>query len=405
MTGLARHQGLGPIGDSVRAGFATIAKRLSLRLPELADQILEELVNAEPSYRTAVPRQELRDAIEESFGLILERLEGVRNPRFNRSAEALGERRARQGVPFDAAVRRLHRDFELLWGAMRAEARSLGIDDATMLEGVEILWEIIDSLTVQYARGYRRGDIELNRRNEQRRNHLFDLLLEGRGDEPALATEAAATLELPQRGPFVVVAAVDEPGDDARGSPALRVPAALLRRHRLRWAWRDRTDHSVGLVALGPGGVEPLVEALASQWRGRAGVSPAFMELADMTTACEYSQLALLSLPVGRNEVALLDDRLPQALIASNAGLAQRLRDNALGPILALPERERGRLLETVEVFLDTGGSVSATSERMFCHRNTVLQRLGRVRELTGLTARQPRDAALLYLALQARRA
>ena len=56
-------------------------------------------------------------------------------------------------------------------------------------------------------------------------------------------------------------------------------------------------------------------------------------------------------------------------------------------------------MLGTLEEYLQTG-SVSETSRRQYCHRNTVLNRLARVRELTGCDPTVPRDAALLCAGL-----
>ena len=386
----------------MKAGFALIAERLLDRLPELAERVCADLLESEPDYRAAVPREELRATVEESIGLILERLTGVENREFHGSAESVGEARAQQGVPLEALVRASHRDFRLLWSAMLDEAERSGVEDDTMLEGVALLWEIIDGLTMQLTTGYRRGERERNRRDEQRRNDLFDGLIDGRGSEPAFAREAAAALELPERGPFAVVAAVDEPGDDLRSSPALTVPRAALHLGGMRWAWRHRAEYSFGVVALGPRGLDALVETLTVRWSGRAGVSPAFAELADTRTACELAELALRSLPRGTGQVGRLDDRLLEAMVAANGVLAARLTEQSIGPILALPAQECDRLLETLAVFLATSGSIAATAERLYCHRNTVLQRLRRITELTGMSPREPRSAAVLYLALAA---
>lgn len=45
-------------------------------------------------------------------------------------------------------------------------------------------------------------------------------------------------------------------------------------------------------------------------------------------------------------------------------------------------------LMLTLRRFLDEGGNIAATSERLFLHRNSVTYRLGRMEELTGLDLR-----------------
>ena len=53
----------------------------------------------------------------------------------------------------------------------------------------------------------------------------------------------------------------------------------------------------------------------------------------------------------------------------------------------------------TLRTYLDTG-SIPETARRELVHANTVLYRLGRVRELTGLDPRRPNESALLVLGL-----
>jgi DNA-binding PucR family transcriptional regulator len=56
----------------------------------------------------------------------------------------------------------------------------------------------------------------------------------------------------------------------------------------------------------------------------------------------------------------------------------------ALGGVLALEGDERTVLLDTLRTWLDTGGSAGQTATRLYCHRNTVLNRLRRLEGLTG---------------------
>lgn len=47
-------------------------------------------------------------------------------------------------------------------------------------------------------------------------------------------------------------------------------------------------------------------------------------------------------------------------------------------------------------------GSLLGTAATIYCHRNTVLNRLHRIEELTGLDITKPADAALAMVALAA---
>lgn len=60
---------------------------------------------------------------------------------------------------------------------------------------------------------------------------------------------------------------------------------------------------------------------------------------------------------------------------------------------------EQPLIVETVETYLRTG-SVKATAEASFCHRNTVINRLHQFAEATDYVVTLPYDAAAIILAL-----
>jgi DNA-binding PucR family transcriptional regulator len=63
------------------------------------------------------------------------------------------------------------------------------------------------------------------------------------------------------------------------------------------------------------------------------------------------------------------------------------------------PFQERTRVIETATMFLESG-SIKAAAESLYCHRNTVVNRLASLRAATGLDLHVPRDAALATVLL-----
>ncbi|MGI8536390.1 MAG: helix-turn-helix domain-containing protein [Mycobacteriales bacterium] len=61
-----------------------------------------------------------------------------------------------------------------------------------------------------------------------------------------------------------------------------------------------------------------------------------------------------------------------------------RRRDALVDALLEGRGIERSLLLDTPKAWLDTGGSAGQTAARLYCHRNTVLNRLRRLKALTG---------------------
>jgi DNA-binding PucR family transcriptional regulator len=67
-----------------------------------------------------------------------------------------------------------------------------------------------------------------------------------------------------------------------------------------------------------------------------------------------------------------------------------------------LPAEEGDMLLHTLTTWFTTGGNVNESGALLFCHRNTVRNRLRRIEDLTGRSLADPRGIAELYLAAKA---
>jgi sugar diacid utilization regulator len=106
------------------------------------------------------------------------------------------------------------------------------------------------------------------------------------------------------------------------------------------------------------------------------------------------------------SDLATPEDREPITVQRHWIRLA-RARMDALGVQLgaglnaqlsaARPD-ELERLRETVSTFL-ANGSVSATADQLYCHRNTILNRMRRFKELTGIDLMVPVQAARAVVA------
>ena len=94
------------------------------------------------------------------------------------------------------------------------------------------------------------------------------------------------------------------------------------------------------------------------------------------------------------------------AALAHAVHRLQRDRDvsTALGyvltPLRRYDRRHNGDLVRTLLAYLEVGGSVAGTADRLFLHRNSVLYRLQRIEEVSGLDLRQPGLRRLLLVAI-----
>ena len=357
-----------------------LGKALLDRLDTLTGSLVEAILSEDPSYsgpgRTS--RDDLQLSCHDNLRRILEVLTGDAEAGIDPfdAPRATGRRRAEQGVPLESVLHAYRVGFRIIWEALVDEARRRGEGVDELVDAATQVWELVDAFSSSVGDSYRETEAEFARRDDRRRDALVDALLEGRGTERTVAADAAAALDLPEHGRYAVVVVAGEQVDRDIGK--------ALRTRGMRVAWRTRTDREIGLVALGVAGSAELVDALGAVEGLRAGVSPAGDGLAQVDVAHRLAETALRALPPGEPAVAELDARLPGALLVTAPDLADRLVQRALGPVLALERDEGAVLLQTLRSWLETGGSAGQTASRLYCHRNTVLNRLRRLEGLTG---------------------
>ncbi|WP_110342732.1 PucR family transcriptional regulator [Prauserella flavalba] len=382
-----------------------LARALVGRLDQLADELVADILAENPGYHDAalVTLAELHRSCRANLERVLQLL-GDTVPRGEDAYDAAavtGSRRAEQRVPLDSVLRSFRLGGRVLWrGLVRIGKESDDIDRDRLLDLATTLWTVVDEASSVVARAYRDTELQLRRLDDHRRQSLVGDLLRGRGREAGFAAQAAAELGLPPDGAYVVFVA-DSAAD---GTPGLAMPQDTLAGYGIRSVWEPRDRHTVGLVALERRAVGCVLGLLRGGARARVGVSPEVQGLAEIGVAHDLALLALRTLPSGAAGLAVLDERLPEALVARSPELARRLRAGVLGPLLRLPGNERDVLLETLAAWLETNRSAAATAARLYCHRNTVLNRLRRLEAVFGHSLDDHRTALALSLALIAHR-
>ncbi|WP_353940830.1 helix-turn-helix domain-containing protein [Streptomyces sp. HUAS MG91] len=338
----------------------------------------------------------LRGNIELALGEF-GRLPGDRG-RFEAVAADNGRLRAEQGMPLATVLKAYRRGGRVLWQAMADWMRDRPPSQQRLMGDMAgAVWETIDRFSSEMADAYRLRTLELEHRDASRRGALFEALLDGRAGDPAVAAAAASALGVPRHDRFVVVLVAQ----DARDPASPPDPGPTLETAGMWSFWRSRGETVAGLVRLGTQEPAVLVDTLRAHLGYRAGVSPAFTELALADQGLRLARRALDTLAPGRGEVAELDERLVHAALGTEPEIAERLVARYLDGVLSSGV-EGPALLTTLRVWLDSGCSASRTAARLFCHRNTVLNRISRVAELTGRPAESGEARLGWALALRA---
>ncbi|WP_405151005.1 helix-turn-helix domain-containing protein [Sphaerisporangium sp. NBC_01403] len=414
------------VDEKVRDVLRIAAARLLERLPELTGELVTRVREGDEAYRRLVSLEEHWRSTEEGLRIgieaILQRPEERRDLEF---ARRMAGRRADQGLPMDSLMRMYRLAAQVTWAGFvelieRERPELLG----ALVRTATHVWHAIDRQALMAADTYRRREKELLGRSNERVNALLDDLLEGTGDA-AVARSAAAALDLPERGRYAVVTIRLPPRQDHyghRAGQACQAPAPARPGHALngpggpgpgvdahpaalgamRLLWRMRTQYEVAVVALGDGTLEELAEGMTPVVYGPAGVSPVVGGLDELATARRLAEIAMRTCSGCGPEIARLDRRLPAALVVCEPELSGRLTTEVLGTLLALDPADRDVLLATLSAWLRCEGSAARAAGQLYCHRNTVFNRIRRVEQLTGRSVSRPRDIVELALALEA---
>ncbi|MEU9861259.1 helix-turn-helix domain-containing protein [Streptomyces sp. NPDC047971] len=368
------------------------------RLPELVDEHLRELHAYEPAYGRIVPYDQHWQEAHEAMRIGIEMISAPRDsPRRDlEHADEMGRRRAEQGMPVELLVHAYRQAGHLVWDALIEDASSFPPRLAALTQSATIVWSAVDAQADTASEAYRSTELELRRRTDEQLQALLDALLQGQRS-PEVTSRAAAGLDLPEHGRYAVVVL----RHDRR-----EVPEPFHRRVQgagVRFLWRMGADCEFGVVSLAEGtGLDALSELLEGRCPGPGGISPVVAGLSELGRARRLAELALRTCPPGSHQVVRLDRRMGGALVVGQPELAGLLVTDVLGGLLELDPADRAVLLETLDVWLDCEGSAGRAAGRLYCHRNTVFNRLRRLEQLTSRSLSRPRDLTEMTLALDA---
>ncbi|MFD9422093.1 MULTISPECIES: CdaR family transcriptional regulator [unclassified Streptomyces] len=390
-----------------------LAAALLPELDELTRRVVDDIHAHSGTYaaQNLVSREDLWRICRDNLLSALEDFGGLppTGGDFEHAARETGRRRAEQNLPLDTVLQAYRRGGRVMWQVMaeylragtgRREPgpghREPGTADRrdVELDVAGAVWETIDRYSLVMAESYRLTQLEMQGRQDTRRVALFEALLDGRGSDPAVASAAAAALGVPLHDRYVIVVAAQDPAAPPN-------PAPVLDEHGLWSFWRPRSGRYAGIVRLAAGESGMLLELLRGRTGATAGVSPEFDRLDGAGRALRLAEQTLRTLPAKSGEAAAFDDRLTEVLLTGRHEIAARIVSRYLGPVLDTAA-ERDALLDTLRIWLDHGCSAARAAELLYCHRNTVLNRIGRVAELTGRSAESGEDRLGWALALRA---
>ncbi|MFI8793504.1 helix-turn-helix domain-containing protein [Streptomyces sp. NPDC055105] len=360
-------------------GWRRILERLAAERHALVEDFLGRLTSSGLYASETVPADDLRQSAADTMDLLILRLAGrALPPELRDLPHRLGVRRARQGVRRESLLEAVRLDFRVLWAGLVRAAAGGPLDP--VVGHTEDLLSVVERYISDVQAAFLDEEATLARDSRVLAMRAFSRLLNARDRVEEVAEEAAGPLGLEADGIFEV-ALVRSPRDTLEGQPAFVDVAS----RSISWEFEDgcalvraqlRGRTWVSCLAGAEGGY-------VGDVRGLAAV-PAAIESARVVARVTGAEAGCL---VTEAEVwpAIAAEQMVRAL--PDFGRAEVRSLDGLGA------QDRRRLLETLRAFVDSG-SIKNTAERLYCHRNTVVNRLRLFQDLTGLDMAVPVDAA-----------
>jgi hypothetical protein len=341
---------------------------------QLAERIRAAMQARLPAYRS-IPRQTLAAEV----GLQVQRVlasagRGHADVDGDELAElaAIGEARARQGIPVDDMLRAWRIGVEVVVGYARELVRRSAVEDGQVLEFIQSVLAWSDVAMVATAKAHRRAEVAQAIAEEERRTAFVRGVLLGTLPVAEVAVHAEV-YGLDPAAEYVAVRA--RLGEDAGGMDQRALERAL--------GFGDPGEHRRGLCAVVDGDVAGfLTEPPPSTVDGAAGFGPP-RSLKRLAESYRLAARALMTVQAcnlrGAYDIGSLGLR---AAVAMDVDSGEMLRQRYLVPLAA--GGSATELIATLRAYLACNMHVERTAKRLFVHQNTVRYRLTRFEELTG---------------------
>ncbi|MBC8099061.1 MAG: helix-turn-helix domain-containing protein [Armatimonadetes bacterium] len=168
-------------------------------------------------------------------------------------------------------------------------------------------------------------------------------------------------------------------------TPPMRV-YELIAEIRAQLATRTTT----GLVSAGISRPATGLSSLREAYREAKDALSIAHELGDQETTTFYGDLKLYQFLLALKDKSL--DHL------------KRFYDESLSPLVEHDVRKQGDLVRTLNGFFEANGNLAKAAADLDVHRNTLVYRLERISELTGLDLNDADNRLILHLALKVQR-
>ena len=376
----SKHRDFNP-DPSAEPAWTELIRRLWQERDLLVSDFLERF--AAISYEGAlVPEEDVRRTAVDTMEMFLFQMAGLELPPDLRSLpREVASRRARQGVPLEAFLSAVRNDFRVLWKGLERVARGHGTD--VLVANMDRVLDTVERYVSSIQQAFSEEEALLARDKQLHRQRLLSRLFNTDTRDTGEVSDIAAGLEVESSDVFELIAVTketvaklpDQPAADRHTFSYERAGALyLFRVSRAGRTWQDDPPEF-------PAGYMPGVEGLAAIPQAAAA---ALVLAAKHAAGTGLATIAGTWMSIARD---LLETALPGFSLPVTTALDH------------CTPHERQRLLQVAQSYGRTG-SIKETAEELYCHRNTVVNRLHSLEEVIGLDMTVPAQAALALVAL-----
>lgn len=363
-----------------------------LESPEqLVDVFVQEVYELNDYETSGIAQTEFREVNRRAIEYLIRKLVHFEIPtELVDFPSQLGRMRAQQGVPLSALSRAVRLNFSVLWrDTIVANPPHPDMFVSLTLE----FWDTLDRYAEEVQAAYLEEANNRSRNRDWVRGQLFNLLFTSNGSDRDVVRRLAALLEVDSGARFRAVWGISSLDE------RMLELAQKLTRSGLH-TFTHQYEGSTVLIAHVP--LEHEARAAAMFAAVDCSLSPAVLGLSDVPAAVRTAREIASVRPAGYSGAYVLGQAWTRMFVADMGDAGPMFANEVLGQTSSLPPAELELLVRTLREYLKSG-SVTGTASALYCHRNTVINRLNRFTSLTGYDVTIPSHAAAVLLALEHR--
>ncbi|HEX3647851.1 MAG TPA: helix-turn-helix domain-containing protein [Pseudonocardiaceae bacterium] len=368
-----------------------LATYLRPELTSLADEIIAEIRRAIPEYARPLDSpygHALRVGVEQAIGAFVDQVANPVAPPDRRDdiCRRLGRLEAEEGRSLDSLQAAYRVGSRVAWQRVMRVGQRNNFSSAVMSLLADALLAYVDELASLSLDGYQEAkarNAEL--RQEQRRRLLHLILRRPYAPQDVASFAAIAGWEVPAEATMV---ALPSDVDSVKSLPNEEIIA-------------DLTETQPYLLVPGPLDAERRAGLAAAFPRMAVAVTVPLAQAADaLRWARRALDLARAGL-LGDDRVTLCENHLATLFLLSDNVLIDQIASRQFALLAQLTPRQRRRVVETMEVWLDTRGSATEMAERLHVHPQTVRHRMRQIEKIFTDELDQPQARFTIELVLR----